>query len=33
MQHTLVSRSLYQYLGDPSYHKRHMMDVLFPRSG
>lgn len=30
MSHTLVSRSLYQFLGDPSHHKRKMMDLLFP---
>jgi alkylation response protein AidB-like acyl-CoA dehydrogenase len=30
MSHTLVSRSLYQFLGDPAHHKRRMMDLLFP---
>jgi alkylation response protein AidB-like acyl-CoA dehydrogenase len=29
--HTITSRMLYQYLGDPLYHKRRMMDELFPR--
>jgi len=32
MQHSLLSRALYQYLGDPAYHKRRMMDALFPRA-
>ena len=26
--HLIMSRSLYQYLGDPRYHKRRMMDAL-----
>ena len=26
--HIIMSRSLYQYLGDPRYHKRRMMDAL-----
>jgi acyl-CoA dehydrogenase len=30
MSHTLVSRSLYQFLGDPTHHKRRMMDLRFP---
>ena len=29
--HMIQSRSLYQYLGNPLYHKRKMMDYLFPR--
>ncbi len=29
--HMIQSRSLYQYLGNPLYHKRMMMDYLFPR--
>jgi alkylation response protein AidB-like acyl-CoA dehydrogenase len=29
--HMILSRSLYQYLGNPLYHKRKMMDCLFPR--
>lgn len=28
--HTITSRTLYQYLGDPNYHKQKMMDALFP---
>ncbi|TAN20381.1 MAG: acyl-CoA dehydrogenase [Actinomycetota bacterium] len=28
--HTVTSRTLYQFLGDPNYHKEKMMDVLFP---
>jgi alkylation response protein AidB-like acyl-CoA dehydrogenase len=28
--HTILSRTLYQYLGDPLYHKRRMMDALYP---
>jgi acyl-CoA dehydrogenase len=31
--HTVMSRTLYQYLGDPAYHKRRMMDVLYPAEG
>jgi alkylation response protein AidB-like acyl-CoA dehydrogenase len=27
--HTRMSRTLYQYLGDPAYHKRRLADVLF----
>jgi len=30
MAHTLVSRSLYQYLGDPTYHRQRMMDIRYP---
>jgi alkylation response protein AidB-like acyl-CoA dehydrogenase len=26
--HTLMSRTLYQYLGDPTYHKERMMDAI-----
>ncbi len=28
--HTVTSRTLYQFLGDPNYHKGKMMDALFP---
>ena len=28
--HTVTSRTLYQFLGDPNYHKEKMMDALFP---
>ncbi len=28
--HTVTSRTLYQFLGDPNYHKAKMMDALFP---
>lgn len=28
--HTVTSRTLYQFLGDPNYHKKKMMDALFP---
>ena len=28
--HTVTSRTLYQFLGDPNYHKGRMMDVMFP---
>lgn len=28
--HTITSRTLYQFLGDPNYHKEKMMDALFP---
>lgn len=31
MPHTLMSRTLYQYLGAPLYHKHMMMDVLYPQ--
>jgi len=30
MAHTIMSRTLYQYLGDPAHHKRRMMDLLYP---
>jgi alkylation response protein AidB-like acyl-CoA dehydrogenase len=30
MAHHIASRVLYQYLGDPAYHKRRMMDALYP---
>lgn len=30
MVHTLLSRTLFQYLGDPNFHRRRMMDLLFP---
>jgi alkylation response protein AidB-like acyl-CoA dehydrogenase len=30
MAHTLLSRSLYQHLGDPEHHKRRMMDRRYP---
>jgi alkylation response protein AidB-like acyl-CoA dehydrogenase len=30
MAHTIMSRTLYQYLGDPAHHKRRMMEVLYP---
>lgn len=30
MAHTIMSRTLYQYLGDPHHHKLRMMDVLHP---
>jgi len=30
MSHHIASRILYQYLGDPAYHKRRMMDFLYP---
>ncbi|MFI5268148.1 MAG: acyl-CoA dehydrogenase family protein [Chloroflexota bacterium] len=30
MAHHIASRVLYQYLGDPAYHKRRMMDELYP---
>jgi alkylation response protein AidB-like acyl-CoA dehydrogenase len=30
MAHHIACRVLYQYLGDPAYHKRRMMDELFP---
>ena len=28
--HTVTSRTLYQFLGDPNYHKEKMMNALFP---
>jgi len=33
MAHHIASRVLYQYLGDPAYHKRRMMDALYPTAG
>jgi alkylation response protein AidB-like acyl-CoA dehydrogenase len=30
MSHHIASRTLYQYLGEPAYHKRRMMDLLYP---
>jgi hypothetical protein len=30
MAHHIACRVLYQFLGDPAYHKRRMMDALFP---
>ena len=30
MAHHVACRVLYQYLGDPAYHKRRMMDALYP---
>jgi alkylation response protein AidB-like acyl-CoA dehydrogenase len=31
MAHSVLAHSLYQYLGTPLYHKRAMVDALFPR--
>jgi alkylation response protein AidB-like acyl-CoA dehydrogenase len=31
MAHSVLAHSLYQYLGTPLYHKRAMVDVLYPR--
>jgi alkylation response protein AidB-like acyl-CoA dehydrogenase len=31
MAHSVMAHSLYQYLGTPSYHKRAMVDALYPR--
>jgi len=31
MAHSVLAHSLYQYLGTPLYHKRAMIDVLYPR--
>lgn len=33
MAHSVMAHTLYQYLGTPLYHKRKMVDVLFPRKG
>jgi hypothetical protein len=33
MAHSVLAHSLYQYLGTPLYHKRAMVDVLYPRAG
>ena len=30
MSHHIASRIHYQYLGDPAYHKRRMMDTFYP---
>jgi alkylation response protein AidB-like acyl-CoA dehydrogenase len=30
MPHSVMSRTLYQYLGAPMYHKQRMMDILYP---
>ena len=32
MAHSVLAHSLYQYLGTPLYHKRAMVDVLYPRT-
>jgi alkylation response protein AidB-like acyl-CoA dehydrogenase len=32
MAHSVLAHSLYQYLGTPLYHKRAMVDVLYPRA-
>jgi hypothetical protein len=31
MAHSVLAHSLYQYLGTPLYHKRAMVDALYPR--
>jgi len=31
MAHSVLAHSLYQYLGTPLYHKREMVDALYPR--
>jgi alkylation response protein AidB-like acyl-CoA dehydrogenase len=31
MAHSVLAHSLYQYLGTPLYHKRAMIDALYPR--
>lgn len=31
MAHSVMAHTLYQYLGSPLYHKRKMMDALYPR--
>jgi alkylation response protein AidB-like acyl-CoA dehydrogenase len=31
MAHSVLAHTLYQYLGTPLYHKRAMVDVLYPR--
>ena len=33
MSHTILSRQLYEYLGNPWYHKRRMLDLLYPVPG
>lgn len=30
MAHSVLAHTLYQYLGTPAYHKRKMMDILYP---
>lgn len=32
MVHSVLAHTLYQYLGTPDYHKRRMVDALYPRS-
>jgi alkylation response protein AidB-like acyl-CoA dehydrogenase len=32
MAHSVLAHSLYQYLGTPLYHKRAMVDALYPRA-
>jgi alkylation response protein AidB-like acyl-CoA dehydrogenase len=32
MAHSVLAHTLYQYLGTPAYHKRLMMDALYPRA-
>jgi alkylation response protein AidB-like acyl-CoA dehydrogenase len=32
MAHSVLSHTLYQYLGTPGHHKRLMMDALYPRA-
>lgn len=32
MAHSVLAHTLYQYLGTPPYHKRRMMDALYPRA-
>jgi hypothetical protein len=32
MAHSVLSHTLYQYLGTPGQHKRLMMDALYPRA-
>ena len=33
MAHSVLANSLYQHLGNPLFHKRAMVDVLYPRAG
>lgn len=33
MAHSVMAHTLYQYLGTPLYHKRKMMEALYPREG
>ena len=30
MVHSVLAHTLYQYLGTPDYHKRRMVDALYP---